>query len=191
MDNSASPLARIRGLIPCAEDWHTKFNLLDVSWSLCITISVRLSHLKPAELFAVLEVFLLEKVGTRAWNTLPAPEPFTCRSNQCHFKACQRLQHMRWLLQACDYMPNFGSFPWGPRHEVTLWRPIFDCAFWPAQCVDWDRCAVHVIKNFTFTLHSTGAYRKKGNKHIFHEIWTVVEWTANRRYPFSSKCIYM
>ena len=31
MDNSVSPLARIRGLIPCAEDWHTKLNLLDVS----------------------------------------------------------------------------------------------------------------------------------------------------------------
>lgn len=29
--NSISPLARLDGLIPCAEDWHAKVNLLGVS----------------------------------------------------------------------------------------------------------------------------------------------------------------
>ncbi len=29
--NSVSPQARLDGLIPCAEDWHTKLNLLGVS----------------------------------------------------------------------------------------------------------------------------------------------------------------
>lgn len=29
--NSLSPIARLGGLIPCAEDWHVKLNLLDVS----------------------------------------------------------------------------------------------------------------------------------------------------------------
>jgi len=29
--NSVSPQARLEGLIPCAEDWHTKLNLLGVS----------------------------------------------------------------------------------------------------------------------------------------------------------------
>ena len=28
--NSVSPLTRLEGLIPCAEDWHTKLNLLQV-----------------------------------------------------------------------------------------------------------------------------------------------------------------
>ena len=29
--NSLSPLARLDGLVPCCEDWHTKVNLLGVS----------------------------------------------------------------------------------------------------------------------------------------------------------------
>lgn len=28
--NSASPLTRLEGLVPCAEDWHAKLNLLEV-----------------------------------------------------------------------------------------------------------------------------------------------------------------
>ena len=28
--NSASPLSRLEGLVPCAEDWHAKLNLLEV-----------------------------------------------------------------------------------------------------------------------------------------------------------------
>lgn len=31
--NSVSPQARLEGLIPCAEDWHTKLNLLGVNCS--------------------------------------------------------------------------------------------------------------------------------------------------------------
>ena len=33
MENSISPSTRMRGLIPCIEDWHTKLNLLGVSQS--------------------------------------------------------------------------------------------------------------------------------------------------------------
>ena len=29
--NSSSPIARLDGLVPCCEDWHTKLNLLGVS----------------------------------------------------------------------------------------------------------------------------------------------------------------
>lgn len=29
--NSLSPVTQLAGIIPCAEDWHTKLNLLDVS----------------------------------------------------------------------------------------------------------------------------------------------------------------
>ena len=31
--NSLSPLFRLEGLIPCAEDWHTQLNLIGVSYS--------------------------------------------------------------------------------------------------------------------------------------------------------------
>ena len=34
MANSVSPVDSLHGLIPCAEDWHTKLNLLDVSYFL-------------------------------------------------------------------------------------------------------------------------------------------------------------
>lgn len=30
MMNSTSPITRLNGLIPCAEDWHTKLNFLQV-----------------------------------------------------------------------------------------------------------------------------------------------------------------
>ena len=34
--NSVSPVVRLDGLDPCAEDWHTRLNLLDVSTALCV-----------------------------------------------------------------------------------------------------------------------------------------------------------
>lgn len=34
--NSVSPQAKLEGLIPCAEDWHTKLNLLGV----CIIVII-------------------------------------------------------------------------------------------------------------------------------------------------------
>ncbi len=38
--NSVSPLARVEGLIPCAEEWHTKLNLLGVSVTVYVSIAV-------------------------------------------------------------------------------------------------------------------------------------------------------
>lgn len=38
--NSISPLARLDGLIPCAEDWHTKLNLLSVSHAIIACIFI-------------------------------------------------------------------------------------------------------------------------------------------------------
>lgn len=36
--NSASPSARLDGLIPCAEDWHTQTILLQVCICICVYI---------------------------------------------------------------------------------------------------------------------------------------------------------
>ena len=64
--NSLSPQARLEGLIPCAEDWHTKLNLLGVINNDNYYFLLLYPHTGD------LEVFLFYEFGWRARNPLSA-----------------------------------------------------------------------------------------------------------------------